>query len=145
MTSELSKRIKKSGHIRGFEINKRSYALLTIKPPGVSAIPLEISDRQTQLADIPATVYDLFDWNYSGGKEGLSVFAEDFPDTREIHIFYTNRDYYDEFNHLSHRAREEWKIHPDILPSSKIKKSKSKKSKSKKSKSKKSKPTALSK
>lgn len=74
------------GGIPARKVNPRTHALLLIKPPSNSGKPLVISNRPTQLADIPATVYDLLDLPVHA-KEGISVFSPDFPEAREIHIF----------------------------------------------------------
>jgi len=60
--------------------------LLLIKPPNASGGPLASSMRETQLADIPATLYDLADVDVKT-PVGVSVLAPDFPENRDIHIF----------------------------------------------------------
>jgi hypothetical protein len=104
-----------------------TYSLLLVKPPLQSEAPLRISDRPTQLADIPATIYDLQDLSLQT-KEGMSVFSADFPETREIHVFagFMQKDedkemhffgkeiLEGEFIHLSFTNGKGWKIYPDI-------------------------------
>jgi hypothetical protein len=68
------------------EIDNITRALLLIKPPLQSRKPLVILDRPTQLADIPATLYDLLGFPVRA-REGESVFSPDFPEIREIHMF----------------------------------------------------------
>jgi hypothetical protein len=109
-------------------IDNRTCALLLIKPPLQSGKPLVISDRPTQLADIPATLYDLLDLPVRV-KEGESVFSPDFPETREIHIFIGLHVHMDEkggksgfgdelfegeANHFSFTNSKGWKIYPNI-------------------------------
>jgi hypothetical protein len=103
-------------------------ALLLIKPPLQSTKSLVISDRPTQLADIPATIYDLLDLPVRA-KEGISAFSPDFPETREAHMFfglYTQVDekgeklrfgtdlFEGEANHFSFANGKGWKIYPNI-------------------------------
>jgi hypothetical protein len=110
------------------EINIRTCALLLIKPPVQSGKPLAVSDRPTQLVDIPATIYDLLDLSVRV-KEGESAFAPELPDTREIHIFlglyrqrdekgkkrYFGRDLFEgEANHFSLTNGKGWKVYPNI-------------------------------
>jgi hypothetical protein len=110
------------------QVESRTLVLLLIKPPLHSGEPLIISDRPTQLADIPATIYDLLDLPVHA-KEGKSVFSPDFPQTREIHIFAGLRLQIDrkgeeyrfgvnlfegEANHLSFTNGKGWKIYPNI-------------------------------
>jgi hypothetical protein len=110
------------------EIDNITHALLLIKPPLQLGKPLVISDRPTQLADIPATVYDLLHVSVRA-KEGISVFSPDFPETREIHIFIGLNAQRDkkgkrlefgktlvegEANHFSFTNRESWRVYPNI-------------------------------
>jgi hypothetical protein len=104
-------------------------ALLLIKPPLQSGKPLVISDRPTQLADIPATLYDLLDLPVRA-REGEPVFSPDFPETREIDIFlglYRQTDekgtktnvfgenmFKGEANHFSITNGMIWKVYPNI-------------------------------
>jgi hypothetical protein len=109
-------------------IDSLTCALLLIKPPLQWGRPLVISDSPTQLADIPATLYDLLDLPVRV-KEGESFFSPDFPETREIHIFlglYEQRDekgkryvfgknlFEGEANHFSFTSGKGCKIYPNI-------------------------------
>jgi hypothetical protein len=109
-------------------IDNRTRALLLVKPPLQSGKPLVISDRPTQLADIPATLYDLLDLPVRV-REGESVFAPDFPATREIHVFvglcyqedergkarrFGQNLFVGEANHFSFTNGKGWKIYPNI-------------------------------
>lgn len=68
------------------DILKRMHALLLVKPPNDSGLPLTTSPVFTQLVDIPATIADLVGVEYPPGA-GRSVFALE-PDTpREIELF----------------------------------------------------------
>ncbi len=114
--------------IRVGQVESRTLVLLLIKPPLHSGEPLIISDRPTQLVDIPATIYDLLDLPVHA-KEGKSVFSPDFPQTREIDIFAGLRLQIDrkgeeyrfgvnlfegEANHLSFTNGKGWKIYANI-------------------------------
>jgi len=109
-------------------IDNITHALLLIKPPLQPTKWLVISDRPTQLADIPATIYDLLDLP-ARAKEGISAFSPDFPETREAHIFLGlynqidekgesrkfGRDLFEgEANHFSFTNGKGWKIYPNI-------------------------------
>jgi hypothetical protein len=110
-------------------IDNMTRALLLIKPLLQSGKPLVTSDRSTQLADIPATVYDLLDLPVRV-KEGESVFSLDFLETREVHMFIglvvqedrkAGKDYKwgknlfeGEANHLSLTNGKDWKVYPNI-------------------------------
>jgi hypothetical protein len=109
-------------------IDNQTCALLLIKPPLQSGKPLAISDRPTQLADIPATIYDLLDLPVRV-EEGESVFSLDFPETREVHIFiglwyqkggkgkeyrFGQNLFEGEANHFSFTNGKGWKIYPNL-------------------------------
>jgi hypothetical protein len=130
MSLDIEKRIEALNPrgIRVGQIESRTLVLLLIKPPLQSGKPLVISDRPTQLVDIPATLYDFLDLQVPV-KEGESVFSPDFPQTREIHIFAgfniqtdeKGREYRfgenlfeGEANHLSITEGKGWKIYPNI-------------------------------
>jgi hypothetical protein len=130
MSLEIEKQIEAVdlGNYSAKEIDNRTRALLLIKPPLQSGKPLVISDRSTQLADIPATLYDLLDLPVQV-KEGMSVFSPDFPEGREVHIFiglHIQRDekgetlevadelFEGEANHFSFTSGKGWKIYPNI-------------------------------
>jgi len=59
-------------------VESRSQALLLIKPPSKSKIPLKVSQRLTQLLDLPASLYDLLGLRVQA-PQGISVFSRDFP------------------------------------------------------------------
>jgi hypothetical protein len=109
-------------------IDDLTRALLLIKPPSQSGKPLVISDHLTQLADIPATLYDLLGLPVRA-REGESVFSPDFAEAREIHIFvgsYFQKDkkgkeyrfgqnlFEGETNHFSFTNGKGWRIYPNI-------------------------------
>jgi len=109
-------------------IDNRTRALLLIKPPLQSGKPLIISDHPTQLADIPATIYDLLNLPMYA-KEGESVFSPNFPETREVHMFFGlyyqgdeegkkrvfGKDLFEgEANHFSFTNGRGWKVYPNI-------------------------------
>jgi arylsulfatase A-like enzyme len=106
----------------------RSHALLLIKPPGTDGQqPLEISDRLTQLSDIPATICHLLNLNFSS-HHGLPLFSEKRNGKREIHLFaglhkYNKLGLKCDFGkhffkgllaHFSIKQDNYWKIHPDL-------------------------------
>jgi hypothetical protein len=114
------------GGLPASKINDHTHALLLIKPPSHSGKPLVISNRSTQLVDIPATIYDLLDLPVHT-KEGMSVFSPEFTDSREIHIFYgfmqiTEKGGVKEISelhegqvgHLSFTDGKGWRIYPNI-------------------------------
>jgi len=131
MSLEIKKEIEAVNlmNYTGEAIDNLTRTLLLIKPPLQSGKPLVISDRPTQLADIPATVYDLLDLPVRV-KEGMSVFSPDFPETREIHIFvglvvqkdekgkfglfFGGNLFEGEANHFSFTNGKGWKIYPNI-------------------------------
>ena len=124
MTEDIKAKIGKTDSMKGkgaTKFNKRTYALLNIKPPDISDAPLIVSGRQTQLADIPATVYDMLNLKQPK-KSGMSVFSKDFPDDREIHVFSSKADYKTGFDHFSHTSRKKWKVYPKVLFNQKSKK-----------------------
>ena len=130
MLSEIEREIE-AINVRGYParaVDNKTRALLLIKSPLQPGKPLVISDRPTQLADIPATLYDLLDLP-ALGKEGESVFSPDFPETREIHMFFglhRQRDekghqrfwgtdlFEGEANHFSFTNGKGWKVYPNI-------------------------------
>ncbi|NIO68157.1 MAG: sulfatase-like hydrolase/transferase [Anaerolineae bacterium] len=130
MSLEIEKKIE-AVNLRSLSaetIDNRTRALLLIKPPLQSRKSLVISDRPTQLADIPATLYDLLDLPVRV-REGASVFSPDFPETREIHIFvglsyqkgekgkeyrFGQNLFEGEANHFSFTSGIGWKIYPNI-------------------------------
>jgi hypothetical protein len=131
MSSEIEKEIEAVNLVNysAQGIDNVTCALLLIKPPLQSGKPLVVSDRPTQLLDIPATLYDLLDLPVRA-REGESVFSPDSPEMREIHIFiglYRQRDekgtrtnvfgenlFEGEANHFSFTNGKGWKIYPNI-------------------------------
>jgi hypothetical protein len=131
MSLEIEKEIEKVISLWDWSaeaIDNRTHALLLIKPPLQSGKPLIISDHPTQLVDIPATVYDLLDLPMHA-KEGESVFSPNFPETREIHMFFGlyyqgdeegkkrvfGKDLFEgEANHFSFTNGRGWKVYPNI-------------------------------
>lgn len=108
-------------------ITNLSHGLLVIKAPSHSDAPLAVSDLPTQLADIPATVYQLKGLNVKTDV-GRSVFEEDFPAEREIPFFvgfdqmnakgllvrFGQSIFSGEMNHFAYDTREGWKIYPNM-------------------------------
>ncbi|RJP85117.1 MAG: hypothetical protein C4518_17315 [Desulfobacteraceae bacterium] len=106
----------------------RSHSLLLIKPPGPESLrPLEISDRLTQLADIPATISHLTARN-ARWPVGQPVFSDDWEFNRDVHLFAglhrhnklgLKCDFGTHFlkgrlAHVSLNPDNEWKIYPDL-------------------------------
>ena len=108
-------------------IDNMSRALLLVKPPGKNHTPLTISDKPTQLADIPATIYDLLDIPLAT-KGTLPVFGSQFPENRQrnIYIGYMNvaengsfKEFgvdfkHGELQHLTHSLTEGWQLHNSL-------------------------------
>jgi hypothetical protein len=130
MSSEIEKEIEAVNvwECSAKSIDNQTCALLLIKPSLQSGKPLVISDRPTQLLDIPATLYDLLDLPVRA-REGESVFSPDFPETREIHMFFglwyqkdeQGKEYRfgqnlfkGEANHFSFTNGKGWKVYPNI-------------------------------
>jgi len=114
------------GGLPARQINGMTHALLLVKPPSHLGKSLVISDRPTQLADIPATIYDFLDLPVQA-KEGTSVFSSEITSNREIHIFYgfmqvIEKGGVKEFKglregpvcHLSFTDGKGWRIYPNI-------------------------------
>ncbi len=68
------------------EFDHWTSALLLVKPPGSESSPLARSTRSTQLLDLPNTLYHLLGLPPLA-PQGVSVFAADYPDDPERHIF----------------------------------------------------------
>jgi Sulfatase len=65
---------------------QRLRALLAIKPPGAAEATFEVSETQTQLADVAATLYGFV--NIEGPTtDGISVVSPEATNPREIHVF----------------------------------------------------------
>lgn len=103
------------------KIDKCSRALLLIKPARHSAPHITESSRETQTADIPATVFFIAGLNIKT-ENGQSVLARIFPSHREIHIFegfmqkkgMAIKHPRCEMNHFSTIKGVGWKIFPEI-------------------------------
>jgi Sulfatase len=67
-------------------IRDRTFGFLLIKPAGESGDPLKVSSSPTQLADIPATVYEILGLPVKT-DEGRSVFSLKENEEREIQMF----------------------------------------------------------
>lgn len=106
----------------------RSHSLLMIKPPGSdSRKPLEISNRLTQLVDIPSTISHLLGWDIQT-EQGSPIFSDQWDEHREIHMFaglhrYNRLGLKCNFGkhflrgglaHFSLTADNEWRIYPDL-------------------------------
>jgi hypothetical protein len=126
MPSEVEKKVdtlNQGGALPASRVNAKTHALLLIKLPSHSGEPLVVSNRLTQLADIPATIYDFLGLRVHV-KEGMSVFLPDFPIDREVHMFigFMQRDEQGEIKglregqvcHLSFTDGKGWKIYPNI-------------------------------
>lgn len=129
MTNELSESIRAMNvrEASGRGIDCQTRALLLVKPGSRSGTSLVVSERETQLADVAATVYDLASIS-ADSNLGISVFAENFPTSREVHIYlgYKQKDKNGKWiilgrdieegdiNHLSYRKGKGWKIYPNL-------------------------------
>ncbi len=112
--------------IDGKGINRASSVLLLIKPANHIGESLTFSDQETQLVDIPATIYDVADIPVQT-EEGISIFTNPFPTQREVHIFEgyrQDKDLDDAFfaferpraklNHYSYTKGKGWLIYPKL-------------------------------
>ncbi len=127
---EISKKITEEMNFLGYGVEKisnLSNSLLLIKPPYHSGDPLVISDRLTQLADIPATIYNSKNINITT-EMGRAVLNDEFPENREVHTYlgFSQKNekglnvrfglniFKGEMGHLSYGVSEGWKIYPNI-------------------------------
>jgi len=86
LSSEAAARLNETNSYHPpVEYFQRLLALLAIKQPFETG-PLEVSQTQTQLADIAATFSDLTDID-SPPTDGVSVFSPLASTSREIHVF----------------------------------------------------------
>jgi hypothetical protein len=94
----------------------RLHALLAIKPPRAQIQPMQISQRAVQLADLPATIYDLVGIRAATPDNGTAIFA--LPETaeREINVFFRRPDL---FQHFSYTSAGRWQVHSDIVQTEK--------------------------
>jgi hypothetical protein len=129
MSFETSEKIAKVdlAHRKANVIANISRSLLLIKPFHSSHGPLVVSERLTQLADIPATVYSSISSNYYF-TEAISVFDNDFPEDRTIHIFsgfdqldknglllrFGTNIFKGEMNHYSYSKKNGWQVLDNI-------------------------------
>lgn len=106
----------------------RTHSLLLIKPPGSDSMkPFEVSDRLTQLIDIPSTISHLTGLEIIA-KDGCSVFSNIKESNKEIHM-YAGLHKYNKLGlkcvfgkhflkgslaHFSINQENEWKIYPDV-------------------------------
>lgn len=89
MTGEIMSRIDAMIKRPGFNSKKMeqfSRSLMLIKPAHRSAPRLIISPRETQTADIAATIFSLAGLSIAN-ENGQSILSDSFPVQREIHIF----------------------------------------------------------
>ena len=93
---------------------RRMHSLLMLKPPGAMAEPLRVSQSPTQLADIPATVYEVLGVAGDAGA-GRSVFGVgEEEEGREIHYFFASHDTRTGLQHISHTWSDGWRVYPEI-------------------------------
>ncbi|MGO9566854.1 MAG: sulfatase-like hydrolase/transferase [Desulfomonilaceae bacterium] len=106
---------------------RRTFGLLLIKPAGAAGTPLKVSDSPTQLADIPATVYDILGLPFTP-EVGKSVFSLSESEEREIHMFsgfvgldpngvvvFAGKQVFNgNLFHLSYTRGKGWKAYPEI-------------------------------
>lgn len=67
------------------EVFERAHSLLLIKPPGSATSPIQVSNQLTQLADVPATVFQLLGID-APDTDGRSVFRGPHGD-REVEVY----------------------------------------------------------
>lgn len=111
------------------EIDHGIRSLLLVKPPGRAGVPLEVSQRPTQLVDLAETVYEMQDIAPRvAPEEGQSVLSTDFPHDREIPVFlgYMQIDKNGraiildtdsrsgELNHFSYTSSVGWRRYPNL-------------------------------
>lgn len=129
MSPDIEKRINAdsaSGRSAQEVLNLTS-SLLLIKPPYSSGAPLKVSDRLTQLADIPATIHGLLGINHAR-VDGINVFGGAYDAERSIEVYAgyirkgedggwmrfgkaINSGYFD---HYSYSLQEGWEIKEKI-------------------------------
>jgi hypothetical protein len=118
---------KKRRYLPAEEIEMFAHALLLFKAPQQVQDELVVSERETQLVDIPATIYDLAGLSVKT-EEGMSIRREDFPTGREIHVFegYAQGEQHSTqkiihqipgatYNDFSFTKGIGWKVHPELL------------------------------
>lgn len=120
MMSQIDALIKRP-YFSPWQMDRWSQALMLIKPPHRSASQLTISRRETQTADIAATIFSLAGLPAATGN-GFPILGDSFPTGREIHIFegYQQQNGYAinlphcEMNHFSFSKGRGWKIYPAV-------------------------------
>ncbi len=127
MPQSVGARIKSATRYSSDLTCKRTFGLLLIKPAGAAGTPLKVSDSPTQLADIPATVYDILGLPFTP-EEGKSVFSLSESEEREIHMFsgfvsldlngvigFAGKQVFNgNLFHLSYTGGKGWKAYPEI-------------------------------
>ncbi|MBC2716610.1 MAG: hypothetical protein HF978_15000 [Desulfobacteraceae bacterium] len=111
-----------------FRFLHRSHALLLIKPPGSGEDKaFEVSDKLTQLADVPATISHLLSWNIKT-PHGVPIFSGQWDFNRDLHMFaglhrYNRLGLKCDFGthflkgrlaHVSINPENGWKHYPDL-------------------------------
>jgi hypothetical protein len=105
---------------------RKIHALLAVKPPLNGERDLRISSAPVQLIDIPATLYDLLQWDQAPATAGRSVFQVNEHEPRELHLYsgiYTRSEKgrelvlgttmkEAELAHISYTNGKGWKIYP---------------------------------
>jgi len=128
MSQEIEKQIEEV-KLRGSSrsIENQTHSLLLIKPSLHFGTPFTVSDRPTQLLDVPATLYDILGLPFKS-EMGKSAFAPDFPPDREIHTYlgysqagprgtskvFGKNLFKGEMNHFSYTHNKGWKVYPNI-------------------------------
>jgi hypothetical protein len=116
--------LRVNSHYSGKELWGRYHALLAIKRPFAGTEEIQTSQRQTQLLDIPATIYDVLGIKASA-SDGQSLFSLSDGSAREIHL-YTSLHDADEnalgrelkelsLAHLGYKPGRGWQIYPEVL------------------------------
>lgn len=133
MSRQVSNEINATNLLRrtAEEIDALTRSLLLVKPPRNAKRSLEVSDRPTQLADVPATIYGLLGLPVRT-EAGISVLSTDLPEKRAIDVYvgYTQRTEDGEWvqfgtgghrgidsgemNHYSYIPGDGWTVHPNI-------------------------------
>lgn len=119
--------LKQANYLSAQGFFRRTHSLLAIKRPFSPQTPLIVSQAQTQLADIPATIYDILDIE-GPENNGESVFELDINEAREISVFggviflqngkakkLGSTLPFHNLAHFSYLKGRGWRIKPDIF------------------------------
>jgi hypothetical protein len=129
MTGEIMQKINETSESGrcALEVIDLSSSLLFMKPPDSSQKPAIISPKLTQLADLPASIYELAGIK-ADAIDGVNIFGDTFPQDRTIRIFagFVKRDreqgtltfgksiFDGYFDHYGYNASSGWRVEDKI-------------------------------